>query len=580
MLIDAEKYRNSIDYIVESNIRGQDKEIGRLFEELYNGEEGHVDFQTFDEFYDEMVKTVNSTDELKELVWEYINDFLNECNYRPMFLDPNYYYSFYELDFSEFLKNNTLIYKSKSDSDESSGSDEDGSEISEPEIPKSIINMIMEGATLEEIKEAAEEIIKNGGTLSEIYHIFAVRIDAAHSYDDYHCYNFDKFEDLGFDVSYNRSYKCGYIKYSEFDVENPKNTAEFFKFLEDNNIKYETLKHQFYTAMTCAAEHDRVDIVKLLLEMGIPPECDSKYIYFQSASKIAVERSNVELFNILMAADADIYIIESTGRTLLHVALEANNLEIFKTLIKYIKTDCRLEGGFDLLYYAVSKKCNIEIIKLLIEVSTSPISTYINAVYNVKKDQKIKKTTALGIAIKSGDLDVIKLLLDHGALAHVAYLNSAIKNGDIDLFKLLLCNVSSDGYHAILQDCVNSKNPELVKIIVESNPEYQPYISILRDAVEVDDDGQITTILLEHGFKPDHIAFDKAITKNNPSIVRQLLKYGVMISGDSLSLAVKSGNETIVKMLLDHGAKLSPTLSVKDSPVAIQRLINAARLKK
>lgn len=479
-----------------------------------------------------------------------------------------------------------LIQNKMSDSEDdysSSGYDSESSEISEPDTPKSIIKMIMDGTTLEEINKAAEEILKNDGTLSEIYHIFAFRFDARHSYDDYHCYNFDRFKDLGFDISYSRNDKYGYIKYSEFDVENPKNTAEFFKFLEDNNIKYETLKHQSYTAMTCAAEYDRIDIVKLLLEVGIPPECDSKYIYFQSALKIAVERGNVEMFNLLMAANADIYIIESTGRTLLHVALETNNLEIFKTLLKYIKADCRLEGGFNLLYYAVSKKCEVDIIKLLIEVSTSesiPTSTYINAVYKVKKDQKIKETTALGIAIKSGDLDVIKLLLDHGATAHVAYLKSAIKNVDLDLFKLLLHNLSSDGYHSILRDCVNSKNPELVKIVVESNSEYQPNISILRDAVEVDEDGQIMTILLEHGFKPDHIALDIAIVKKNPVIVRQLLKYGVMIGSDSLGLAVKSGNETIVKLLLDHGAKLPPTLSVKDSPVVIQRLINAARLKK
>ncbi len=432
-----------------------------------------------------------------------------------------------------------------------------------------IIQMIINGDTLEEIKEAAEEVITRGDSLSDIYHIFALRISKSVPVDIFN------FRDLNVYISkYSRWENCYYIRYSKYDDQNPKITADLLKHLKDNNVAYETLKHECYTPLICAAKYNRIDLIKLFLEMGVPSEYENKYTYFNSALKVAVECGNVEATTLLIESGADVYIVEpDTGRTLFHIAIEVNNVEIFKILLKYISTDCKLNNGIGLLYYACSEKCNIEIIEPLINVEP------INSKYKVKKNGKNKETTLLRTAIKSGDLDVIRLLLKHGAFVYISYLRSVIKNDNLELLKILICDISEEVYQLVLQDCITANNLSLVRLIIEKNTtKYQPNRGALLNAVETNAE-EIVRLLLEY-IKPDFVILDTAIKNKNNDIVRTLLEHDFKLGGGSLDLAVKSDNEVIVKMLLDKGIKPSPSTSVKDKSIAVQRLINVARLKK
>lgn len=60
-------------------------------------------------------------------------------------------------------------------------------------------------------------------------------------------------------------------------------------------------------------------------------------------------------------------------------------------------------------------------------------------------------------------------------------------------------------------------------------------------------------LLLETGAKPDDLAYNSAICKNNALIVRMLLKAGGKPSGTHLSTAVSGGHAGIVRLLLQAG---------------------------
>lgn len=100
----------------------------------------------------------------------------------------------------------------------------------------------------------------------------------------------------------------------------------------------------------------------------------------------------------------------------LYFALEFENTEIIKLLLSSDRIDINYQKQYynddeyqgPLLYEVVNNK-NIEIVKLFLECDRVNVNDFCI----IKTKGKVKKRTALHLAVKIGNIQIIKLLLNH-----------------------------------------------------------------------------------------------------------------------------------------------------------------------
>ncbi|XP_019855630.1 PREDICTED: ankyrin repeat, PH and SEC7 domain containing protein secG-like [Amphimedon queenslandica] len=157
------------------------------------------------------------------------------------------------------------------------------------------------------------------------------------------------------------------------------------------------------TALITAIENDNIDIVKLLLEKGANPNVtkDNETPLF-----VAVKSGNIEAVDILLTNGARTDVVSKYHGTPLHCASQTGNADIIKLLI--------IKGSAD-----------------------------VNA---VDKDN----STPLFIAVKSGSIEAVDILLTNGARTdvvskyHGTPLHCASQTGNADIIKLLITKGSAD----------------------------------------------------------------------------------------------------------------------------------------
>ena len=193
------------------------------------------------------------------------------------------------------------------------------------------------------------------------------------------------------------------------------------------------------------------------------------------------------------------------------------------------------------------------------------------------------KTSALYLASVARDLEIVKLLLEHGARTDFyggVYDNSlqvASKNGDMTIVQALLnagvdVNRKGGRFGTALVSACRYKQTSVVAALL--NHDADPNIqgcwecdNALQTACE-QDNAQIVLLLLEHGASPNlhggwyGSALHAAFSKGNLTNIRSLLAKGANVrykGGEfhsDLHAAVDSGNEEAVRLALDCG--LSP----------------------
>ena len=351
------------------------------------------------------------------------------------------------------------------------------------------------------------------------------------------------------------------------------------------------IKQGIDQAITNAIFSKNDEMITILSEYGA--EVDNKYWSDEPPLAEAVEKGDADVVKLLIKHGANVDQKNSHGWTALMKASQKGDskLEIIELLLKHgAQVDLQNDDGESALIVAAQNSQTKLATKLVQEYGAS-----------VGLKQKRSSWTALMEASESGSINIVKLLLEHGAddlgwalvlailnkhngiidllLEHGAQVDDenwsdffdqpplivAVEKRDADIVKLLLEHGAKQEIDWAMTNAILSKNAEIIKILSEQgaqvdNDDFQIDLPPLIEAVEKRD-ADIVKLLLEHGAKRRiDWAMTKAILSKNAEITEMLSEHGAQVDDDWIDLpplveAVEKGDADIVKLLLEHGAK-------------------------
>ncbi|KAF4341128.1 hypothetical protein FBEOM_4998 [Fusarium beomiforme] len=150
-----------------------------------------------------------------------------------------------------------------------------------------------------------------------------------------------------------------------------------------------------------AVESGHNDILRMLLAAGAAVECPVKGM--STPLHIAVATHNLLGCKLLLDAGSQVNAEHTDGSTALSIAADLNDVEIVECLVSHGADPSKPEYETP-LHIAVDWR-NLEMVEIIL---SSRIFSDIDA-------KGEKKFTALGIAATIGRLDIVSMLLDHGA---------------------------------------------------------------------------------------------------------------------------------------------------------------------
>ncbi|XP_065557977.1 putative ankyrin repeat protein RF_0381 [Artemia franciscana] len=197
-----------------------------------------------------------------------------------------------------------------------------------------------------------------------------------------------------------------------------------------------------------AISTSNLDLVKFLLNRGANPNCGECLHH-------AVKEGRADICKLLIGFGAKLDAMNAKKDTPLLIAIRNNNLELVKLLLKRgANPNC---GEY--LHLAV-KKGSADVCNLLIKSGAEIDATNVHG------------ETPLGTAIKTSNVDLVKLLLKRGANPNCgACLHLAVEKGRSDLCELLIdSGANLDAMNANkeypLHVAVRNKNLELVNFLL------------------------------------------------------------------------------------------------------------------
>lgn len=295
--------------------------------------------------------------------------------------------------------------------------------------------------------------------------------------------------------------------------------------------------------------------IQLLLNQGANPNLQDQYGC--SAFCMAIQRGDLHLIELFLKKGAEVNPV---------------GLRIVTTpLVEATKEFCKDQTNIN----------RLNIVKLLLEKGANP---------NIRPDNY--GATAIDIVIQNKNLDLLKLLFDHGAKVDTCSgwgeypLHSAVRTQDLSIIMFLLNNkadpnVANTKQYTSVHLAAGTGNAKILQLLLEKNgdPNAVDYEqnSPLHDA----SNAQVVEILLKHkaeidaknkdGETPLHVA----AREGNFDVIQALVKNKANISATNkkgempLVLAIYkaacdqcdwSKNMDILNMLLDEKTKLSYAL--------------------
>ena len=168
--------------------------------------------------------------------------------------------------------------------------------------------------------------------------------------------------------------------------------------------------------------------------------------------------------------------------------------------------------------------------------------------------------TPLDWAISADNTELVKLLLDHGAIIGTTFLSAAAGRGDVDIAEILIAhgadvNAKDSGGNTALHAAAWDGRDEVVKLLLSKGAE--------ADAKRSD------------GLTPLINAAGPGAERHGKGCVEMLLAKGVNINatdGDGetpLHKAAYYGNKDVVEILLAHGASINATNKNGKTPLRV-----------
>ncbi|KAJ5094708.1 HET-domain-containing protein [Penicillium angulare] len=307
-------------------------------------------------------------------------------------------------------------------------------------------------------------------------------------------------------------------------------------------------------------------IVQMLLEKGTNVETSD--IHNQTSLFWGAKRGHEAVVKLLLDRGAKIEVKNSQGRTPLFQAVEKGHGDIVKLLLE---RGAQTETGYDddeMPLFRAAEKGYEDIVKMLLDRGAQVEA----------KDRDGQ--TPLCRAMKNRNEAVVNVLLDRGAQMDIKYYNNetplstAVDREHDDIAGLLAKIEMEDiDQDTTLSFPIKSGNENMVKLLLDRGARVEPEredrgsLTPLLLAVDRGHEG-IIRLLLDRGAQIEKADWrgltplHRAIRNGNEAIVKLLLDRGAQMDATSfygltpLIQAIDDGEENIVKLLLDRGAQI------------------------
>lgn len=287
-----------------------------------------------------------------------------------------------------------------------------------------------------------------------------------------------------------------------------------------------------------AVLNNNIEMVDLLIQNGAKIEKDLNNTYSELNNPIvfAISSGNKDLIKTLLALDINVNMTIDKNATLLHLAAQQGDKDIVYDLIsKKAIIDAKTFDGTTPLCVAAQNGYS-DVVELLIT-------------HGADVNGKISMRP-LHLAVSKGHQDVVALLLEHGASVILldkkqrTAVDIAVSSGDLESVKLLL------------------KNQNIIKGIKLKNKDNDTLLHLASKGSNVDlikflmDQGYDINAMNNSGSKPIHIATREGFIE----AVQFYITHGMDINESDivnrtlLHYAAMTSKPKILKYLIEHGA--------------------------
>ncbi|RMD40775.1 hypothetical protein DV735_g4377, partial [Chaetothyriales sp. CBS 134920] len=367
------------------------------------------------------------------------------------------------------------------------------------------------------------------------------------------------------------------------------------------------------TALISAVQQRKPKMVEQLLDCGVPPDSGLELNFLREATL----GRDTETIRLLLLFGADPNSPDRTGSTALEAAAEASFVDGARLLLKY-GADPNLPAGPNNeapLTRAVEKQ-SVELTRLLltyggnanlitsdgntlldIAISKTSPKHLVTLLLHYGSDANAKSNrgeTPLFVAIQAGRVDIMEILLDHGANPNLPGPKHPLWPSTYQPKGLqLLISRGADlrKCPGILELATSLNNMESVKTLINAGVDvntkkdgvYTPLCSAIRD-----NRTELVSLLLASGADPNEPASEyptfKCITHNRAQFLPQLVNAGADLNKPKgiIEEAIKYNNKEALMFLLEQGVNpndRSPdghtplTTAIRDNQVELVDLL-------
>jgi len=327
-------------------------------------------------------------------------------------------------------------------------------------------------------------------------------------------------------------------------------------FLIAMGAKPEVLDNSQRTPLSISAE--KLDAATAGILVGKGADIHQSMSGGNSPARIAVREGGEFLTAIL--TPASLASVDSTGKTILHLAAEAGNASVVNTILKaganYSAKDKNGKNALDYALERADSKNHAETAVQLIlagAVSNNPLYTYFapaarSSNYNIRSADGM---TPLHYIARIGYMGYLAFLLERGANVNLknasgaSPLHEAARSGNIRVMQTLIDN----GAEINAQD---AKGNSVLHVAVPADSHMQAINLFLSSGANIN-------LQDEHGDSPLHIAI---LLNRSEDIIRNLLARGADVTirdtdgKTPLYLAIERGRGNYIPFLLDYGSDI------------------------
>ncbi|CAG9980499.1 unnamed protein product [Clonostachys byssicola] len=347
-------------------------------------------------------------------------------------------------------------------------------------------------------------------------------------------------------------------------------------------------------ALYLAAERGDLQMVQLLLARGAGLEYDGAG---PGATPLMVAslHDHEAIVKVLIKKGAKFYV--NDGRSALTAATIGGHLHIVRLLLKS-GAPVNVQGGKDYIRPAIAEACvhgRKGILQLLLQHGqgvnhhTSPPLVFASMHGNIEMARMLLEKNAeidafeselgwnaLMTAASSGKIELVELLLNHGADINLqgkdgsSPLGIAARQGHEEIVDLLLDRAAKVGFPSIKAAILGGQVQIAEKLIGSEYDLQDEAMGEILQLACLQGFGSLAESLIQNGANVNFSDWDRhgsvlqaAAQQDNEEIIQLLINNGAYINstsgtpGTALHVAIENGHENIVTLLIDHGADVN-----------------------